>query len=158
MKRLMLVLVMVFAMCRLAFGAVNINTATAAELDKLKGVGPVKAQAIVDYRKANGPFKSLEDLKKVNGIGDATFDAIKGEINIGGRTTKPAAEKAAAKPAADAAKSDKAMTKEPAMAKGDDKKGMDKAGAATKATDKPAAPAKAMDDKAKDMKKDAPKN
>ena len=63
-----------------AIAAVNINTATKDELDVLPGIGPVKAQAIVDYRKANGPFKSVDDLKKVNGIGDATFDKLKGDI------------------------------------------------------------------------------
>jgi competence protein ComEA len=52
---------------------VNINTATKDELDKIPGVGPVRAQAIVDYRAKNGPFKSADDLKKVDGIGDKNF-------------------------------------------------------------------------------------
>lgn len=48
---------------------ININTATAAELQLLNGIGAAKAQAIVEYREANGKFTSLEDLTKVKGIG-----------------------------------------------------------------------------------------
>ncbi|EEW11410.1 conserved hypothetical protein [Vibrio mimicus VM573] len=52
---------------------VNINTASAEELATLlKGIGLKKAQAIVDYREANGPFISIDDLTKVKGIGEAT--------------------------------------------------------------------------------------
>lgn len=53
----------------LAFAQVNINTASKDELDGLKGIGPTKAQAIVDYRTKNGPFNSVDDLQKVPGIG-----------------------------------------------------------------------------------------
>lgn len=77
------------------WAAVNINTATKEELDVLPGVGPAKAQAIIDYRKQNGPFKSIEDLKKVSGIGDATFEKLKGQISVSGagvsKATAPAA-------------------------------------------------------------------
>ena len=61
---------------------ININTASAEELDKLPEIGPVKAQAIVEYRKANGPFKSAEDIEKVKGIKEGTFAKIKDFIVV----------------------------------------------------------------------------
>ncbi|MCJ7667428.1 MAG: helix-hairpin-helix domain-containing protein [Anaerolineae bacterium] len=60
-----------------AGGKININTATAAELESLPGIGPVLAQRIVDYRKANGPFATIEDIKNVSGIGEGIFEEIK---------------------------------------------------------------------------------
>ena len=60
-----------------AGGKININTATAAELEALPGIGPVLAQRIVDYRKANGPFAAIEDIKNVSGIGEGIFEEIK---------------------------------------------------------------------------------
>ncbi|HID64485.1 MAG TPA: competence protein ComEA [Anaerolineae bacterium] len=63
-------------------GKVNINTATAEELGTLPGIGPTKAQSIIDYRTANGPFQSIEDIKNVRGIGDATFEKLKDKISV----------------------------------------------------------------------------
>jgi competence protein ComEA len=60
----------------------NINTASAADLDKLPGIGPTKAQAIVDYRNQNGDFKSIEDIEKVKGIKGGTFSKIKPYIKV----------------------------------------------------------------------------
>lgn len=62
---------------------ININTASAADLDKLPGIGSVKAQAIVDYRTQNGNFKSIEDIQKVKGIKSGTFAKIKDSITVG---------------------------------------------------------------------------
>ncbi|KGJ82819.1 hypothetical protein GY21_00260 [Cryobacterium roopkundense] len=56
---------------------VNINTGAAADLDTLPHVGPMMAQRIIDYRTANGPFSSVDDLRNVTGIGDKTFEALK---------------------------------------------------------------------------------
>ncbi len=61
---------------------VNINTATAEELGTLPGIGPTKAQSIIDYRTTNGPFQSIEDIKDVRGIGDATFEKLKDKITV----------------------------------------------------------------------------
>lgn len=61
---------------------VNINTATQAELETLPRIGPSIAQRIVDYRTRNGPFKKIEDIKNVSGIGEAMFSAIKDLIAV----------------------------------------------------------------------------
>ena len=73
-----------------AVAAVNLNTATKDELIALPGIGPAKAQAILDYRKANGAFKSVEELKDVKGIGAKRFEKLKGELTVGGPSAKPA--------------------------------------------------------------------
>lgn len=53
---------------------ININTAPASELVKLKGIGEVKAAAIVEYRRINGNFKTVQDIMNVSGIGEKTFE------------------------------------------------------------------------------------
>ena len=63
-------------------GPININRATAHQLDALDGIGPVIAQRIVDYRKINGSFVSIDDLQKVSGIGAAKFAQIKAKVRI----------------------------------------------------------------------------
>ncbi|MBH5330100.1 ComEA family DNA-binding protein [Eikenella sp. S3360] len=97
-----------------ALAQVNINTATAQELQTLNGIGPSKAAAIVEYRTTNGPFKSTEDIKNVRGIGNGIYQKISAEITVGnGQAARtPAANRqavspqqpAAAKPATPAAK------------------------------------------------------
>ena len=87
------------------WAAININTATEAELQTLSGIGPSKAKAIVEYRKQNGNFKTTADIKNVKGIGDGIFNKISAEINVAGTnakaapkpTTAPAAKSAATK-------------------------------------------------------------
>jgi len=61
---------------------VNLNTATLEQLDTLSGVGPSTAQKIVDYRTANGGFKTIDELKNVPGIGDVRFAALKDFISV----------------------------------------------------------------------------
>lgn len=61
---------------------ININTATAEELDKLPGVGESTAQKIISYREESGGFKSIEELKNVNGIGDKKFEDMKDSVTI----------------------------------------------------------------------------
>lgn len=61
---------------------ININTASAAILDTLPGIGPVLAQRIVNYRQANGPFKEASDLSKVEGIGTEKLLAVLDLITV----------------------------------------------------------------------------
>jgi len=65
-----------------AVSRININTASAAELEALPRVGPALAQRIVDYRVAHGQFRAIEDIMQVSGIGPATFGQIKDLISI----------------------------------------------------------------------------
>ena len=61
---------------------VDINTASAAELERLPGVGPTLAQRIVDYRSAHGPFQSPQDLQQVQGIGPKTYETLRAYTTI----------------------------------------------------------------------------
>lgn len=63
-------------------GVININTATAEELDSLPGIGPSTAAAIVEDRERNGPFASPEDLMRVSGIGEGKFSKLKDQIRV----------------------------------------------------------------------------
>jgi competence protein ComEA len=65
-----------------AASPLSLNSATLAQLDTLPGIGPVMANRIFAYRKLNGPFTLLDDLKKVSGIGDATFAEISKLVRI----------------------------------------------------------------------------
>ena len=63
-------------------GRININSADVEELTDLPGIGPAYAKRIVEYRKEFGPFKTIEDLLNVRGIGDRTFEKIRDRITI----------------------------------------------------------------------------
>jgi competence protein ComEA len=84
-------------------GPVNVNTADASAIAKeLDGIGPAKAQAIVEYRQKNGPFRAPEDLLKVEGIGQKVLDQNRGNIRVdkaGSAAPTASASKQAAKPA-----------------------------------------------------------
>ena len=120
MKKLLVVLVLWFAFAGAAMAAVNINTATKEELTTLKGMGDKKAQAIIDYRKKNGDFKSVDDLEKVDGIGPGTMKQLRAQISVTGKTSIDKPEKAA-KAKGDAMKAEKAKEQVAAKSKADDK-------------------------------------
>ena len=92
MKKILLALLASLAISFSAFAAVNINTATQAELESLDGIGPVKAAAIIDYRKKNGGFKSVDELEKVDGVGPVTLANVKKDVSVSGATTAVAAK------------------------------------------------------------------
>ncbi len=75
-----------------AYGAgrnkIDINTATVSELETLNGIGPVKAREIVEHRERHGPFQSIDQIKDVKGIGEATFTKIKDDIMVDSNTLK----------------------------------------------------------------------
>jgi len=116
MKKMLLALFVFLGFSISALAAVNINTATQAELESLNGIGPVKAQAIIDYRKKNGNFKSVDDLEKVDGVGAATLQSVRKDVSISGKSTAVMADAKAndSKPA----KGPKAVGNEKAAAAG----------------------------------------
>jgi competence protein ComEA len=67
---------------KVASGPININRATLRQLDSLDGIGPVIAGRIIEYRKKNGSFLTIDDLQKVSGIGAAKFAQIKSKVRI----------------------------------------------------------------------------
>ncbi|MBL8383286.1 MAG: DUF655 domain-containing protein, partial [Burkholderiales bacterium] len=86
MKQILAALFAFFLTCGLALAAVDINSADETALDAIKGVGPAKAKAIVEERKKNGPFKSLDDVAaRVKGIGEKTVADWKkdGSVSVG---------------------------------------------------------------------------
>ena len=75
-------------------GPVNINTADASTLAReLDGIGPAKAQAIVEYRQKNGPFKKIEELMNVRGVGEKNFLKLKPQITVTAKAEGAAAAK-----------------------------------------------------------------
>jgi len=63
-------------------GVVNINTAAAADLQSLPGIGAKTAERIVEYREKNGPFKKIEELMNVRGVGEKNFLKLKNHISV----------------------------------------------------------------------------
>jgi competence protein ComEA len=63
-------------------GPVDLNTATEPDLDRLPGIGPATAAAIVSHRSLHGPFRTVEDLLDVRGIGEAKLDALRGLVSV----------------------------------------------------------------------------
>ncbi len=83
----------------LASAVVDLNAATQTELETLKGIGPAKAKAIIDYRDKNGPFKSVDDLDNVKGFGKKSVDKLRPDITVGGAVAPAPAPAAVHAPA-----------------------------------------------------------
>ena len=73
-------------------GVVNINTASATELEALPGIGAKTAARIVEYRQKNGPFKKAEDLMNVRGVGEKSFLKLKAQVTVATRADRPAGQ------------------------------------------------------------------
>lgn len=98
MKKLLLAFITFVISTSIAMATVNLNTATKDELDGVKGIGPVKAQSIIDYRKKNGSFKSVDELENVKGFGSKSVKKVRSELTVAGISpAKPVAVKAADK-------------------------------------------------------------
>jgi len=87
MKKTILSLLIALTLSFSAFAAVNINTASKAELETLNGIGASKATAIIKYRKENGNFKSVNDLSNIKGIGPKIIEKIGKDATVSGKTT-----------------------------------------------------------------------
>lgn len=66
----------------IAFGAININRANAAQLETLYGIGPSKAKEIIAYRKTHGSFKTVDEIVNVKGIGPKTLAKMRSQITV----------------------------------------------------------------------------
>lgn len=84
MKKLLLVVFawICFMSASFASAPVDLNTADQARLETVKGIGPVKSRAIIEYRTRNGPFKSVDELKNVTGFGKISVDKLRAEVAV----------------------------------------------------------------------------
>ena len=93
MQKWFLLMALVFLFTGTAFAAVNINTASQAELESLQGIGPAKAKAIIEHREKSGTFASVDDLAKVSGIGQGTIKQLRDAITVEGEKATEAPAK-----------------------------------------------------------------
>lgn len=80
LRKLILALALLAPLAAVAAGQVDINTADAAALEQVKGIGPAKATAIIKFREANGPFTSVDELVRVPGIGEKTLQQLRDQL------------------------------------------------------------------------------
>lgn len=82
MKRIFLILAVFLGFNFSVLAEVDINTASQADLESIKGLGPVKAKAIIEYRDKYGMFKSVEELTNVKGIGAGTLKQLGDQVSV----------------------------------------------------------------------------
>ncbi|MGY8629205.1 ComEA family DNA-binding protein [Nitrosomonas europaea] len=82
MKKIFLILVIFFGFNLSVLAGVDINTASQADLESVKGLGPVKAKAIIEYRNKYGMFKSVEELANVKGIGAGILKQLGDQVSV----------------------------------------------------------------------------
>lgn len=85
MKRLLGGLLLVVSLCSNSWALVDLNTADEAQLRHVKGIGEVRARAIIAWRTKNGSFRSINDLRRVKGFGDKTLTKVAPMLSISGR-------------------------------------------------------------------------
>jgi competence protein ComEA len=102
LKKLLAMLAACLAFAGVAFaaGQVNLNTASEAELQTVKGIGPAKARAIVEYRTRKGRFEAVDELDNVPGFGIKTVDRVRPFVTVSGAGKSAEPGKGEAKPAA----------------------------------------------------------
>ena len=82
LRKIGLTLLLLFPLMAVAAHSVDINTADAAALEQINGIGPAKATAIIRYREENGPFSTIDELRNVPGIGEKSLDQIRPQIEL----------------------------------------------------------------------------
>ncbi|WP_350281989.1 helix-hairpin-helix domain-containing protein [Nitrosomonas sp.] len=82
MKKIFLILVVFFGFNLSVLAGVDINTASQADLESVKGLGPIKAKAIIEYRNQHGMFKSVEELANVKGIGAGILKRLGDQVSV----------------------------------------------------------------------------
>jgi len=78
----LLALLLALAFSGMALAEINLNTASRAELETVKGIGPHKSEAILEYRKKKGLFKTVDELKNVKGFGDKSVENMRSELSV----------------------------------------------------------------------------
>lgn len=101
MKKTLWSWLMMWMVATSACAAVDINSASQAELETLNGIGPAKAQAIIEYRKKSGGFKTVDELDQVPGIGQSTLTNLRKDITVGALKKPAAADPSKAEKMAD---------------------------------------------------------
>ena len=99
-RRVLFTLLTLWFFAAPAWALVDLNTASEQQLRTVKGIGPVKARAILAYRAKYGSFRSLSDLRKIKGFGAKTVSRLAPNLSISGRPAAPASPAAAAPAAA----------------------------------------------------------